>query len=628
MNFRHEIEPRRPRGRDDGHVRPRSGWRPHARLLIAAAAAIAVLLFHTARGEAQPTQVGYQGDLLRNGSPFEGTAQMKFVLVDAGTARWSNDGSSATGEEPDTAVPVAVSDGLFGVILGGAGMVPLSPSAIAGLSALSLRIWVDTGDGFEQLPDQPVAASVFALHSESSERSFGGFTADGLVHSTTGGFKFPDGSVQTTAAAGSGGGGSLDQAYDYGGPGAGRSITADAGAVNLAGPSGLTVTGRVGIGATTRHGILSIASIGGNDTTKILAIDEGAYGSEFFLESGFAGTGASGNQIKLKTAWNNLAMSWRGDGKVGVGTTTPIGRLSVEHYGDGVSDPALHLKNTSPGGHALYADATGPEPTVVLENHGGGPYVRGRLGANTVFEVTQAGKLYGRFLEISGGGPFQVDGNGKVRVAGTFGNGAAGAPVYIDNQSSGGIALWGKVTSSDATAVLEQYGTGDLLRGFRNGQLKFQVTNSGRVVTTALQITGGGDLAEPFTISGGDEVEAGTVLVIDESRPGQLRVSDRAYDHRVAGVVSGAGGLNPGISLVPEGHQDGGQNVALTGRVYDRADASHGAIRPGDLLTTADRPGHLMRAADPARATGAVLGKAMSGLENGTGLVLVLVSLQ
>ncbi len=69
----------------------------------------------------------------------------------------------------------------------------------------------------------------------------------GIVHSTSGGFKFPDGTTQTTAAAGSGGN-TLDQAYDQGGSGVGRTITADAGAVNIAGPAGLTINGDVGIG--------------------------------------------------------------------------------------------------------------------------------------------------------------------------------------------------------------------------------------------------------------------------------------------------------------------------------------------------------------------------------------------
>jgi hypothetical protein len=73
---------------------------------------------------------------------------------------------------------------------------------------------------------------------------------------------------------------------------------------------------------------------------------------------------------------------------------------------------------------------------------------------------------------------------------------------------------------------------------------------------------------------------------------------------------------------------DGKHPVALTGRVYCQADASNGAIQPGDLLTTSDTPGHAMKVTDHQRAQGAVIGKAMTALADGKGLVLVLVSLQ
>ncbi|GJM45231.1 MAG: hypothetical protein DHS20C21_20730 [Gemmatimonadota bacterium] len=63
---------------------------------------------------------------------------------------------------------------------------------------------------------------------------------NGTIYSESGGFRFPDGTVQTSAAAG--GGNTLDQAYDQGGPGAGRSISSDAGAVALQGPNGLSIT--------------------------------------------------------------------------------------------------------------------------------------------------------------------------------------------------------------------------------------------------------------------------------------------------------------------------------------------------------------------------------------------------
>jgi hypothetical protein len=78
-----------------------------------------------------------------------------------------------------------------------------------------------------------------------------------------------------------------------------------------------------------------------------------------------------------------------------------------------------------------------------------------------------------------------------------------------------------------------------------------------------------------------------------------------------------------------EGSQvDGEHPIALTGRVYCWADASYGAIRPGDLLTTSLTPGHAMKVNDSTRATGAVLGKAMTSLPEGRDLVLVLVALQ
>src|SRR6185436_13907807 len=111
-----------------------------------------------------------------------------------------------------------------------------------------------------------------------------------------------------------------------------------------------------------------------------------------------------------------------------------------------------------------------------------------------------------------------------------------------------------------------------------------------------------------------ETIEKGSVVVIDDKKPGRLKRSTRAYDRRVAGIVSGANGIKPGISLHQEGALEGGHDVALSGRVYVEADASNGPIEPGDLLTTSDSPGCAMRVSDFARAQGSVLGKAMSAL--------------
>ena len=142
-----------------------------------------------------------------------------------------------------------------------------------------------------------------------------------------------------------------------------------------------------------------------------------------------------------------------------------------------------------------------------------------------------------------------------------------------------------------------------------------------------LTILGGADFAEPFEVQEG-KVEEGSVVVIDAQTPGRLRLSREAYDKRVAGVVSGANGVRPGITLKQEGVLEHGEMVALTGRVYVKATAVNGAIEPGDMVTTSDTPGHAMKATDAQRRQGAVLGKAMSGLKGGRGMVLVLVTLQ
>ena len=68
--------------------------------------------------------------------------------------------------------------------------------------------------------------------------------------------------------------------------------------------------------------------------------------------------------------------------------------------------------------------------------------------------------------------------------------------------------------------------------------------------------------------------------------------------------------------------------VALFGKVFCKVDAAFGAIVPGDLLTTSPTPGHAMKATEPSRCVGSILGKALQPLVAGCGLVPVLVALQ
>jgi len=59
-----------------------------------------------------------------------------------------------------------------------------------------------------------------------------------------------------------------------------------------------------------------------------------------------------------------------------------------------------------------------------------------------------------------------------------------------------------------------------------------------------------------------------------------------------------------------------------------KADASFGAIRAGDLLTTSSHAGYAMRVSDKAAASGAIIGKALSSLDKGIGTVPVMVTLK
>jgi hypothetical protein len=167
-------------------------------------------------------------------------------------------------------------------------------------------------------------------------------------------------------------------------------------------------------------------------------------------------------------------------------------------------------------------------------------------------------------------------------------------------------------------------GDGNVGIGTASPAAKLDVNGTARV--KVLEITGA-DLAEKFPTT--ETLEPGTVVEIDPDNPGHLRKAQGAYNKRVAGVVAGANGLSKGIIL---GNLEGSENhtpIAISGRVWVYADATQEAIEPGDLLTTSDTPGYAMKASDPSRAHGTVIGKAMTRLEKGkTGMVLVLVNLQ
>ena len=145
-------------------------------------------------------------------------------------------------------------------------------------------------------------------------------------------------------------------------------------------------------------------------------------------------------------------------------------------------------------------------------------------------------------------------------------------------------------------------------------------------------ITGGNikakyqDVAE--WVESSQELPAGTVVILDPTKSNQVIASTAAYDSRVAGVIS----LKPGIELGEQG--EGRVLVATTGRVKVKVDATNGPIQIGDLLVTSDKTGFAMKSVtiDVGGARihrpGTLIGKALEPLAQGTGEILVLLSLQ
>jgi hypothetical protein len=174
----------------------------------------------------------------------------------------------------------------------------------------------------------------------------------------------------------------------------------------------------------------------------------------------------------------------------------------------------------------------------------------------------------------------------------------------------------GTGVAGESNTGIGVHGKGGRLAGFFEGDV--EVTGDVRLANA--------DCAEDFDVSGAVKVEPGTVMVLEHE--GVLSESQRAYDKRVAGVISGAGDYKPGIVLDKQQTSGNRQPIALTGKVFCKVDARYGAIDVGDLLTTSPTPGHAMKTSDPFKAFGAVIGKALRPLKDGQGLIPILIALQ
>jgi hypothetical protein len=300
-------------------------------------------------------------------------------------------------------------------------------------------------------------------------------------------------------------------------------------------------------------------------------------------------------------------------------------------YSDTVSstDPAFRITNQA--GPAIMGETTNPNYAggTFINNAGGNALVGQALGSQGIGVVGLAANpnKYGGFFANSAGNALAGE------VTGPFGNGVLGYAAnanyfggYFSNTV--GNALVG-TAGPQGTGVIGETSSPTKYGGhFKNNAGGIALRVDGTTSTGVLEIQGGADIAERFTVRG--KVQPGMVVEIDPKQEGVLRLARGAYNPRIAGIVSGAKNLAAGVILTdPKTKIKNTLPIAMNGRVWVWCDATKRAIEPGNFLTSSSRPGYAMAALRSSRAQGAILGKAMTRLPKGkTGLVLALVNLQ
>ena len=305
--------------------------------------------------------------------------------------------------------------------------------------------------------------------------------------------------------------------------------------------------------------------------------------------------------------------------------------------GHDVSGNGTGVLGTSTHGHGVEGSSIGSKGVVGTSSEFQGVYGHSEKNAGVVGESATWVGVYGKSFGSNG---IAVMGEARADGHGVSGNGtgvlaASTSGAGVNAASDTGEAVHAETDSPTVASVAafnnNKDGTGAALYAKKAGLVGHAGFFDGDVaITRHLYVDldvycAGGDLAEQFGVVGDLKAEPGTVVVL--AGDDHVRVSERPYDQRVAGIVSGAGTYRPALVLDRRAESDR-LPLALTGKVWCKVDADNAPISLGDLLTTSSTPGHAMRAEDPAKAFGAVVGKALAGLTSGRGLIPVLVSLQ
>ena len=367
-----------------------------------------------------PQVISYEGRVAVDGVNFDSAAAghpgvFKFAVVNAdGTETyWSNDGSSTAGSEPTAGVSLAVTKGLYSVLLGDTA-APLSMSAISGAvfthPDVRLRVWFDDGThGSQKLsPDRRIASVAYAVMA--------GDVADGSISSAkiaagaVGSAQLAAGAVQTGSLAA----GAVDNTKLAN---AGMTLNAGAG---LAGGGAVSLGGALTL---SNAGVLSVA--GGGGITVSAANGNVTIGS---------------SATALNTPGALVVRDANGDFAAGTMTGNLLGHAASATTAVTAASAltALTAASATDFSGLLAGEVSGPQGATVVGMVGGVSAANVAAGANLA-NTAASGNVAGTIVLRNASGDISV---GTVTALGFAGNGAGltGVPGTLPWQTVIGTA--------------------------------------------------------------------------------------------------------------------------------------------------------------------------------------------
>lgn len=396
------------------------------------------------------------------------------------------------------------------------------------------------------------------------------------------------------------------------------------------------------------------------------------------------GTGAAGD-FRINNGTSSSAALYSntdGTGAAILGETS-TGYAALHGYAHGVSmgvsattdgtAPAGNFNVTNVGSSApgVFASTDGTGAAVVGQTSTGFTAVYGRregatngnagnfqivnagnsfpsLDANTIgtgsaanFSINNPSSSASALNVITNGtgsaGDFSKAGTGDISTINSYNtaNGAAGN-FQIINAANSSSVIYGSTDGTGNTLHVDHTGASGNLALFQNGGTSVaRIDKTGQGFFNGGTVSTGADVAEMFDVEGDrNAYEPGDVLVISENTDRTVEISSVASSTKVLGVYA----TKPGVILTKKGIDENLDELVpmgVVGVIPTKVCLENGPIKRGDLLVTASKKGHAMKAIPVDingvlfYPTGAILGKALENFDSKeSGIIEVFVNVK